>query len=113
MTIENKQFPTNRPIKPHEVVAAKKTVFPEEVFRAFNELIVENSIDGYASFEVEQVAKRIASYLNIGVPMVYTKGYLDVEDVYEAEGWNVDHDKPGYNESYKATFTFSQKKRKS
>jgi hypothetical protein len=38
---------------------------------------------------------------------IFHRGWLDVEDAYRAEGWTVVYDKPGYNESYAASFTFS------
>ncbi len=34
--------------------------------------------------------------------------WLDVEDVYREAGWVVEYDKPGYCESYEATFTFKK-----
>lgn len=37
--------------------------------------------------------------------------HLDVEDVYRAAGWEVTYDKPGYNETYDATFTFRSAKK--
>ena len=39
---------------------------------------------------------------------IYDKNWLDVEDVYESAGWKVEYDKPGYNENYEPTFTFSR-----
>jgi len=40
---------------------------------------------------------------------MYDKGWMDVEDAYRKAGWDVDFDKPGYNETYEANFTFSKK----
>lgn len=37
-------------------------------------------------------------------------GWLDFEVVYEEAGWDVVYDKPGYNESYGANFTFKAKR---
>jgi hypothetical protein len=39
---------------------------------------------------------------------VFSKHYLDFEDVYRKQGWKVYFDRPGFNESYTATFTFSK-----
>jgi hypothetical protein len=33
---------------------------------------------------------------------------MDVEDVYQKAGWEVEFDKPGYNEDYEANFKFSK-----
>lgn len=37
---------------------------------------------------------------------IFDNRLLDVEDVFRSQGWKVEYDKPGYNESYPATFTF-------
>lgn len=29
-------------------------------------------------------------------------GWLDLEDIYRDEGWTVEYDSPGYNETYEA-----------
>lgn len=40
---------------------------------------------------------------------VFKKGWLNVEYLFRAAGWEVQYDKPGYNETYEAYFTFSKK----
>jgi hypothetical protein len=40
---------------------------------------------------------------------VYAKGWLNFEAIYEEAGWKVVYDKPGYNETYDANFTFTKK----
>jgi hypothetical protein len=37
---------------------------------------------------------------------IFDDNLLDVEEVYEKAGWKVEYDKPAFNESYPATFTF-------
>ena len=32
-----------------------------------------------------------------------------IEPLYREKGWNVEYDKPGYNEFYKARFIFKKK----
>jgi hypothetical protein len=41
---------------------------------------------------------------------VYDKGWLNIEPVYAEFGWVVEYDKPGYNESYDATFEFTKQR---
>jgi hypothetical protein len=36
--------------------------------------------------------------------------WLDIEDTYREQGWTVEYDSPGYNESYDAYFVFSHQK---
>lgn len=40
---------------------------------------------------------------------IYENRWLDIEDSYRAVGWHVEYDKPGYCESYEATFTFKRR----
>ena len=41
---------------------------------------------------------------------IFTNNWLDIEPLYEDIGWKVTYDKPGFNETYEATFTFDKKK---
>ena len=96
------------PIKPSEVDALKQKSVPEEVFDAFNELIVEKIQHGRATIKQEDVVDRIVKKLpETDRPMIFNNGWLDVEPVYRAAGWSVSYDKPGYNESGSAFFTFA------
>lgn len=100
-----------KPIKPNEIIAIKKEQFPEEVFEVVNEIIAKYW-DGYSSsFLQKELAKAIASKLKCTTAEVYKNHYLDIEEMYEEAGWNVVYDKPGYNESYEASFTFTKSKK--
>lgn len=98
----------SKPIKPSQAVSLKKSTIPDEVIDAFNELIAKNLSGNYSSFTQDQVVKLIVSK---GIPSneIYENHWLDVEDIYRKEGWSVEYDKPGYNESYAASFTFKVK----
>jgi len=97
------------PIKPKEVQARKNASLPEEVFQVFNDLIVENWDGHQATVNQDEAAKRIAKALNITRQQAFDRSLLDVEDAYQKAGWKVVYDKPGYNETYEAYFTFRKK----
>jgi hypothetical protein len=40
---------------------------------------------------------------------IYDNHWLDVEEIFEKNGWSVSYDKPGYCESYDASFEFTAK----
>jgi hypothetical protein len=42
--------------------------------------------------------------------LIYANRWMDVEPVYRKAGWKVDYDRPGYNESYEAHYTFTERK---
>jgi hypothetical protein len=98
-----------QPIKPKEVADYKRENFPNEVFEAFNELIVENAGPGEIVVKQKDVVKRMVDK-GLNRDEIYKKGWLDIEDVYRKAGWKVGYDKPGYNESYDAFFVFKQRK---
>jgi hypothetical protein len=94
-----------KPITPTEAAQGRIESIPSYVFEVFNELIVENlDMKGIATFTQDEVEKRIMGRMPQGTQ--FTSRWLDVESLYRASGWEVEYDKPGYNESYKATFTF-------
>jgi hypothetical protein len=97
-----------RPIRPEEIEANR--VFPDEVIQAFNEAIAEGYVDGESKVVQEAVIDRI-KVLMPGVVRsdIFKRGWLNIEGVYRAAGWTVEYDKPGYNEAYKASFTFRRK----
>jgi hypothetical protein len=98
---------TVKPISPNEIVGKKEQSFPDAVLEAFNEIIVGNYSQGQASFKQDDVIKLMVKK-GVKRADIIPKGYLDVEDVYREQGWKVEYDKPGYNETYPATYTFSK-----
>lgn len=89
-----------KPLRPEDVVGAKA------IIEAFNDLIAKHFSEGVACFRQDEVVDSISAK---GIPEdeIYANHWLDVEDIYQKEGWGVTYDKPAYNESYAATFTFA------
>lgn len=96
----------SKPIKPEDVGAQKANFIPEAVFDAFNAEIIAHFTHGSAKVIQERVVSRL-----IGGGMsrheIFDSGMLNVEEAYRAMGWKVEYEKPGYNESGEAYFTFS------
>lgn len=90
------------PISPDDLKDAKH--IPEEVFEVFNDLIRRAS-NGVV--KQKDVVAAIVQKMGVASERVYREGWLNVEDAYRAKGWDVDYDKPGYNETYDATFRFT------
>jgi hypothetical protein len=98
------------PITPDEVQTKKE--IPEEVFEIFNRLIQENW-DGVCAIVLQdEAADMVASRLQVPRSRIFEEHWFDIEGHYEAVGWRVDYDKPGYNESYAETFKFRKKEKK-
>jgi len=97
---------TTGPLKPSEIRAAKRATIPDEVFAAFNEAIAR-AWDGHqATVKQADVVAVIVHAMHIPRDELFRRHLLDVEEAYRADGWDVEYDKPGYNESYPATYTF-------
>jgi len=94
-------------IRPEEVIQARKESMPDEVIQIFNELITQK-FDGHRAIVHQGAVVKKLGELGYGSSEVFRMGWLDVEDIYRQQGWNVVYDKPGYNESYEAYFKFSK-----
>lgn len=94
------------PIKPEEVeFSATKT---DEVIQVFNELIQKYWDGTQARFKQDEAVGLITERMGQKPGFLFENKYLDIEHLYRRAGWKVEYDKPGYNESYPATFTFSK-----
>src|SRR3954462_13759959 len=93
-------------ITPQEAIKGKTNTIPSVVFEVFNDLIKENLGGKSSSFQQDSVVRRLEKR-GLERTEIFNKGWLDVEPAYRKAGWIVDYDKPGFNECYPATFTFS------
>jgi hypothetical protein len=95
-----------RPIRPSDVAKAQLNLIPDSVIESFNESIAEHFRGGISTFrETEVVARMIGKGLKR--KDIYDKGWLNVSAIFNR--WVVEHDVPGFNESYESTFTFQAK----
>jgi hypothetical protein len=95
------------PVRPDEVAKEKEKTFPDAVLESFNQLIIQKFSGGRATISQDDI---VALMVEKGLDRteIFKRGWLDVERVYQAAGWEVEYDKPGFNESYPATFTFKR-----
>lgn len=96
-----------KPITPKEV--QENATKPDEIIEAFNELIKKYWDGKQSQFRQMEIVALIIDKMNLDDPkIVYDNHWLDVKYIYCRVGWEVIYDKPGYHESYPATFTFSK-----
>ena len=74
----------------------------------FNEFITEKWNGSSSTFKQCDLVKVIREKLKLkpNDHVIFDKHWLDVEDIFRDAGWRVYYDKPGYNETYDATFEF-------
>ena len=97
------------PITPQDVAQNKLNVIPEYVIQAFNDTITA-AWDGNTAIvkQVDVVAAIMATEQVTDRQTIFNKHWLDVEPLYREAGWRVVYDRPAYNETGEATFTFSR-----
>lgn len=96
-----------RPIKPSEVAKTKIEVFPDEVIEAFNELIAQNFSGNYARFTVKDVVSLMTTK-GLKPNEIMKNGWLNVEEVYQAQGWKVRYESPDRDQNFAAYFIFGR-----
>lgn len=98
-----------KPIRPSQVVEVQTRQIPDGVFEIFNELISQNWDGERSLVKQDVVVQRVLKKYDIARSEIFDKRYLDVESSYRKAGWNVEYDKPGFNEDGQAIFTFTKR----
>lgn len=104
------------PITPKQAKAQTGTHIPSQVIKAINGLIINNLHGKCSCFTQEQAITAIIQSSGtepvdnrIMRTAIFEKKWLDFEPLYRRAGWKVEFDKPGYNETYDANWTFTAK----
>lgn len=102
-------------MSPADIAGYKAKAFPDWVFEAFNQCIAMEYTGKRATVKQDAVIDKMIELQGGAFDeaarqsmrrTIFDKGYLNVEEVYREQGWNVEYDKPGYNESYGAFWVF-------
>ena len=96
-----------KPIKPSDI----KQIIPDWVIQGANDCISEhwNETKKCSKFDQNSLIEHILEYAPRGVTRetLFNNNWLDIEPIYEKEGWVVNYDKPMYWETYEPNFTFT------
>ena len=92
-----------KPITPQE--ALNYNHIPDEVMIIWN-IFVAKAIKGNGVIYQEDVINTITKETDYSRDDIFKCNLLDVEELYRKVGFEVTYDKPAYNETYEATFTF-------
>lgn len=102
------------PITPSQVMDLKKKSIPDEVIASFNHLIAQNFDGKRSHFLQEDVVNLIVEKMGMSrndKSIIFSKNWLNVEELFIGKGWHVEYDNPAYNETYSASFTFEARPR--
>jgi len=95
-----------KPITPDKLKPS--TSLPSAVLDAFNLLISANYRNGASRVLQKDVVTRLTQD-GFSRERIFKDKLLDVEEVYREAGWEVEYDKPAYDESYEPYFVFRKK----
>jgi len=99
-----------KPLAPADVVSAQVAGFPDFVIETWNTAIAKKWSGTQSRIEQDDIMLELiaASPMLVNRGDVFAQHWLDIDDVYRAEGWVVEYYKP--NESYDAYFVFKKSK---
>lgn len=100
-----------RPYTPDEALGKRKDVIPEVVIDVVNHLLARKFDGASATLSQKEIEEMIMQRMPPEFKRItmFEQNWLDFEPVYREAGWDVVYDKPGYNESYNASFVFTRK----
>lgn len=95
-----------KPITPEQIKPSVS--IPNQVVETFNLLISANYRNGAARVLQKEIVNQLVA-IGFSRNRIFDEKLLDVEETYREAGWEVEYDKPGYNESYEPYFVFRKK----
>jgi len=97
-------------IKPTDVAETKAATMPDAVITAWNNIIAKNFSNGRACVRQNDIIATLMPHTKDGQSaQVFAEGWLDIEEIYRAQGWEVVYNKPAYSETGIPTFIFKAK----
>ena len=100
-----------KPISPNDIMDNLSDIIPNVVIEAVNNLLKKEYRGDGVSIKQDKIINEIIRLDNsLTRDFIFKYKYMDFESLYRKNGWDVEYDKPGYNENYDAYFTFSKHK---
>ena len=100
-----------RPIQPHQITGQRERDAFNAVIEVVNELLQRKMRGNLAVILQREIVDALIAR-GYSEADIRTNRLLDFESVYEANGWEVVYNKPGFNENnYEPRFEFKAKKK--
>lgn len=98
-----------KPLSPSDINL--KNRIPSYVIEAVNELIKKYYIGKSFTFTQDELIQKIISLgpYELRKNDIFDKKYLDIEQIYNENGWTVQYELPCRDESFDAYFKFTPK----
>jgi len=94
-------------ISPSEAKKLHVVEIPDGIIEIVNELLVKKVNPNSKRQDILVTQKEVVDAYTARFGERPKMEWLDFEPIYEAQGWGVHYDRPGYNESYGAFWRFS------
>lgn len=101
-----------RPLSPGDARKEHRRGIPDEVLTVVNEHLARGGGKCVTIVQKQLVEEITARFPSLTREALFKNGWLDIEGTYEAAGWSVTYDKPGYCETYDASWQFEPKARR-
>lgn len=102
-----------KPLSPWEINGMMGEIIPDVVVEAINNLLKKKYRGRAVNLKQDEIIAEIQRLdINIRREKIFEESWMDFESLFEKNGWKVEFDKPGYNETYSAYFTFTPKRNK-
>lgn len=99
-----------KPISPSDIIENLDKIIPSVVIQAVNNLLKKKFRGDEAVILQDEIVNEILRLDDTLIREdIFKNKLLDFEVLYAKNGWLVEYDKPGYNESYSAKFIFKKK----
>jgi hypothetical protein len=103
---------TIKPLSPQEVENSSGSFIPSIVIEAVNNLLKKKYRNGHMVILQRDLIKEIFTLdPTMTRDNLFDNNWLDFEPLFRKVGWEVEYDKPGYNETYEPNFSFRPKKK--
>lgn len=99
---------------PEDVLKKRVGTIPDYVIDAFNDLLTENYQEDETIIEQEDIIRKILEYSTddeLTRETIFKKHYLNIENLYRNNGWEVYYEKPAFDELFEPFFIFKPKKK--
>ena len=99
---------------PEDVKNKHNEMIPDFVITAFNDLLTENYADKGTVIKQDDAISRILQYSKddeLTREIILEKGWLDIEPLYQKNGWEVNYENPAFNDLFEPYFVFKPEKK--
>lgn len=99
-----------KPLAPWDINGMMGEIIPDVIIESVNNLLKKKYRGRAVKLTQDEIIKEIQRLdINIKREKIFEESWMDFEILFEKNGWKVIYDKPGFNESYPANYTFTPK----